>query len=835
MGVVITDIRWNNNYRTSQDLSFLLACIAEKVVLEIDFDYEDIVFRTTDNILTVAPLNADVNLADTTDVIQSEDGNAFADYAVGDTIKIFDNSVTSFTSHTVTEIINSGLIRVNTTFTNQILIVDSYIYNITPFAGVRYAYNLLDVGSGFNSLIDGEYQNGDIDTASATNLSNQSLSFTGIKSYQIGTLQIKGRGLEGLQGATGGGNDDIKQKFTITHNTVITPFFLADQHPDLLLSIKPDYFTAQATLNYSSEISFGRDLTNPNGLQVLPVPNIASNVGWFNERFNGGVNNYFVDSLTLTDVAAGSPVSQLEFGKEIQIDIVIKNTVDTPFSSGNTNYTFGFNYLPDDEADYQENGFDQTRNFLFDSLDNVIGAGSANGTNFGTDLQVIKTVTSTFTSSSEIKITVVIDTGTDADAIIQAGDLDQYQIWLITENHANSAETSDKVNLLVQVNSFFTQLTTANLIEGDDILYLQHPFVDFPDTIKAFELFLYTVDDVVAWHKFHINFATHPASEGIKIISVNSKILMRDDLGVEADFLLETFQFGTAGFPIVAGQAQDIDFTQDRVFKIPDGVRKEISLQRDFASDVADDLFFDYKYPFMKRWEFWKALTTPLTAPPAGIFDNTQPLNGLNNFWHRYTTVLDWDMFYIIDYVIEQNGVQFTQTFTSFLEEQHDFLDNSDWTLESIKTFDINSPFGELTNGTDKFVKGYENVKVEASFTKTSGPIPALANVGMVIWIETFEAGGIEDIRRISSFYPISINSWFKSTDTSDKVVITNPSAGVFVGEALVDFTKLPTNQKFTMYARLYEFFNPLAKQFETSNDFEFETVGGGGALYEFE
>lgn len=830
MGVVITDIRWNNNYRPSQDLPFLLACVCEKVDVQIDFDYEDIVYANADNVLTLAPLNSDVNLADTTNVIQTEDGSRFSDYAVGDTIKVFNKTPATFTTHTIIEIINSGLIRVNNTLTNTALIAGSYIYNITPFAGVRYAYNMLDVGTSFNSLIDGEYQNGDLDTADATNLSNQTMTFTGIKSYQIGTLQIKGRGLEGLQGNTGGGNDDIKQKFTITHNTVITPFFLADQHPDLLLGILPSYFTAQATLNYFSQISFGRDLTNPNGLQVLPVPNISSNVGGFGERFNGGVNNYFVDSLTLTDVASATAVSQLEFGKEIQIDIIVKNTIDAPFSSGNTNYTFGFNYLPDDEADYQNNGFDQTRNFLFDSLDNVVGSGSANGDNFGTALQVIKTVTSTFTSSSEVKITVIIDTGADADAIVQAGDLDQYQIWLITENHALTAEKSDKVPLLVQANSFFTQLITTDLIEGDDILYLQHPYVDFPDTLEAFELFLYTVDDVVAWHKFHIDFSTHPPSEEIKIISVNSKILMRDDLGVEADFLLETFQFGTAGFPIVAGQAQNIDFTQDRVFKIPDGIRKEVSLQRDFASDSGNDLFFDYKYPFMKRWEFWKALTTPLTSPPTGIFDNTEPLNGLNNFWHRYTTVADWDMFYIIDYVIEQNGVQFTQTFESFLEDQHDFLDNPDWTLESIKTFDINTPFGELTNGTDKFIKGFENVKVEASFTKTSGPTPALGNIGMVIWIETFESGGIEDVRRISSFYPTSINSWFKSTDTSDQVVITNPSAGVFVGECLVDFSKLPTNQKFTMYARIYEFFNPQAKQFMNGDDFEFMD----GVLYEF-
>lgn len=962
MSITIEAVRNNNDFRPAQNLPYLLSCIGEKVTIEVDFIYEDITYASTlvgfENFIELAPPNAQVGLADTTNIIQSEDGAAFKNAEVGDTWTVRDVGAATFTDYTIIEKIDEGIIRVGTTLVNTILNNDSYIYNKTPFEGVRYAYNLVPSGSSFNSLIDGEYQQGEIETADATVLTNQDMLFTGLKSYQIGSLKIKGRGTAGIDGATGGGDDNVQQLFTITHETVITPLFLADQYNNLLLGKKPPYYEANNTLNYIAKISLGRDLTNPNRVQELIIPTSKSNNGWYNERFNGGVNNYAISSLVLTDVAAATTVSQLEYDKEIKIDIIIDNTVDSPFSDTNTQFIFGFNYLPEDKGLYQGNGFDQKRNFALDYKINTIGVGTANGDNIGNSLQIIKTVEGTYISDTQMKVTAIIETASGSDAILQQGDFSRYNFWVITENHALDPEKSDKVPLLASTNDFFVQQVAIDpVISSAGAEFITHPYTADADSIPGANLNLCPVDDLVAKMKFSLDFTPtagvdgetatttllyanadpledmlllditnnktiavasvqgtrkltlerlrdslndnvaygtvfggNPAyvdnggyknattsstgfddflyfdapstgtlyngislglstvssalfdtnvmaggvdaipasvsSQGVIIKNIQSKILLRDGDGQEADILLEDFSFSTEAAPLI-GLVQDINFSQDRVFKIPNGIRKTITCLRDYASDTAFEKFFNYKYPFMHRWEYWTALLNALTVP-AELFDNTQPNNGINHFWHRYTTIAFWHIAYDVVFTLEQNGVEFTQTFKTELADSTDFDGNPDWTSNSIKSFDLNTAT-ELTSLGIQYLYGFENVEIQAKFNKTTGTVPSLVNVGIVMWIEPFEKGGIPDVRRFSSFYIKGDETWFESSDSSDKVVVSKLGSE-YTGTLEVDYTKLPADNKFTLYARMYELYPSNSKQFMGGDVFQFMN----GDIYQF-
>jgi hypothetical protein len=821
--IKVSSVKYNNELRTSQDLNYLLACIGEKVTITTEFYYEDICFRTEDNLITLKPDAVDVDLSDTTGIILSEDGQAFTDTYVGDTIGVSIGGACLY--YTVLEKFDNGMIRTTYAGVKLEMNIGDFIFNSTAFNGLKFAYNLVESGSSFESLIDGEYQQLTTGAADCTVLTPVNMAFTGILSYQIGSATLTGMGGTGGTGGTLG--TFSKQSFKIIHSTVITPFFLESQYADLLLGIKPDYFKSNNCLNYIGKIQLGRNLSNPNALQTLTIPSALSNIGWFNERFNGGVNNYSLSSLVLTKGAA--TVNALEFDTDITVEATIVNTVDSPFVAANTQYIFGFNYLPDGESDYQNNGENQTTNFLFDSKRNVLSWGSLNGANYGTSMQVIKTLTSTFISSSSMKITAVINIGADAKAILQQGDFSRYQMWLITEKYSLNPSDSNKVNLLLQVSDFELNLTTSDIIESDGLTFIQHPYQDDSGAVAGVDINVYPVDDIVANLPFHIDFTSHTASEGIKIKKIQSKILLKDANDVESDITFEDFSFSTAAYPIIGGQAQNIAFSQDRVFKIPTEIQKTILCERDFASDSGDDLYFTYQYPFMQRWEYWESLAG-IVSPPNGIFDNTKPLNGLNHLWYRFTTVTDWHLWYDVIFTIEQNGVEFTQTISTEIKDSNDYDSNAEWTNNTIKSYDITTDI-EIESGGVQYIKGYEDVKIKASFEKVSGGFPTLANVGIVIWIETYENGGISSIRRISSFRVLDSQSWFKSTDTSDKIVVTNPSIGVYVGTCLLDYTKLPTNADYTLYARIYDFFNPLSKQFEDGDDFEFET----GGIYEFE
>jgi len=232
-------------------------------------------------------------------------------------------------------------------------------------------------------------------------------------------------------------------------------------------------------------------------------------------------------------------------------------------------------------------------NFLLDDKTTTLGAGGVNGDNNGNALQVIKTVNSTFISTSQMKVTVIIETAADSKAILQQEDFSRYEMWVIVEDHSLAAEVTDKVNVLSQTSEFFVQKITTDLIKSSNgNRFIAHPFTAAADAIAGTDYKAFPVDDIVADLKFRIDFAGHTADEGIKIVNVQSKIVARKT--GETDILLEEFNVATGNFPIIGGQAQNITFAQDRAFKIVSGdIRKTITLIRDYASDTGDILFYN--------------------------------------------------------------------------------------------------------------------------------------------------------------------------------------------------------------------------------------------------
>jgi len=785
--IAISAQRYNNLFRTSQNLGYLLACIGEEVTIETDFYFEDITYVTTDNAITLKPDAHDVDLTDTTGIIYSEDGIAFRDYQVGDSVGVLDTTV--FTYYTITEKLTDGMIRTSYSGAKRNLPTNDYVFNGTPMAGVRYAWNLIESGQDFLSKIDGELQQTQIATASATNTLYQTMIFNGLLSYQIGSVQVKG-----IAGSGGGASGDSQQSFTIKHTTVITPLFLSDQYNDLVLFNKPTYFKSGDCLHYVSRIDIGRNLSNPNGFQTLNIPYKLSNIGWFNETFNGGLTNYSVSSLVIQD--GSDTIDSLRFGKDITVTINLVNSATSPFSNGNTKYIFGLNYLPENETFYQNNGENQTTNFLIDYKLNTLGSGSANGGNFGTDMQIIKSVTSTYVDTSHATITATINVGADAEDILRQGDFSRYQMWVIIENHSLGAALSDKVNLLAQVSEFDKELTTIDLIDLTQS-FVQHPYEETDTSyLVGSGLEMFPVDDVVAYSKFSIDF-TGRTLEGILINKIYCKLLLRH--ATESDIVLDEFVLNSEGYPLVSGLVQNIDFTQNRVFKIPNEIRKTIEIRRNYALDAGNVYNWEILYPFMNRWEYWTALA--IDNPSLGIFDNTEPLDGLNHFWNRLANVSGWQLTYQVKFEIQQNGQEFEQEFETILDS-FDFDSGSEWGAGSIKTYDGAT---ELVNAGTKFAYGYQDVTVRATFEKIDGFLPDAADVEIVIWVETFENGGITGIKRFSSLYE-DTDTWFKSS--TNKVVVTK-STSFYTGTATLDYTKLPIGtDQITIYARVYDLYS---------------------------
>ena len=308
------------------------------------------------------------------------------------------------------------------------------------------------------------------------------------------------------------------------------------------------------------------------------------------------------------------------------------------------------------------------------------------------------------------------------------------------------------------------------------------------------------VDDVVCNTSLSINF-TDLQNDSIKILSVKPTLKLKH--ATESDIILDSFNINTTNTNVVnydyttGGKLaiQDISFSQGRPFKIPNEIRRNIVLARDFDNDnQSTNLYaFALNFPFMMRWEYWKQLI--LSNIDSDFFDNTEEFNGINNNWTRLASITGWDFVYSVTVELIRLGITYTQT-EDYIINSVGLLANSDYSNNTIKSYDIttNDP---INNGSIWYLKGYENTKIVATFNKTGAVITPC----IVIWIETFESGGQSDIRRISSEWDNDSQSWF----VDNKVVITNPSAGVYKGTAYIDSSKLPQNTQYTLYARIYD------------------------------
>ena len=803
MPVRVTDIQISGIFNSSESEPFLQAVIGEVLTAQVDFEIEECFF--TSNIFEVDQviLRPNVVLTQTAfnnNIIYSDDQTAFANFSLGDTIAIQGSAVDD-RNYLVIELLDDNIIRVKetggapTTFTTAgetlapVGITPAYVCIVTPFAGITYYYNLIEnqTATNFISLIDGETQRLVCPNADATDLvTPKIMTYQGSKSYRTDTLAtIIGMGVvSGIQ------------KYRITHSTYVTPLFLADQYDDLVLRIAPDYFLANNCLRYVTSITAGRNLSDPNSVQTVEFGEQLGNTGWYNENFNGGPNEYTISNYTLERVSDSAALTALELTEEVEAVITIKNITNSPFVNGLTRTVTNFSYLPSNEDQYQNNGKTIRENFYFDRCVNTLGGASQAGDNFGSTTQIIKECETTFISSSEIEVRLVIDIATAAQAVIAGRDLKRYKIWVTTADPNLTKATSDKVALLVDVNDFFFQLTDTNLITNTHT-FIQHPFTNAVDGVTVPATF--PVDDIVSWSDFSIDF-TGKTNDGIKINTIQHQVVLCN--GINPDIILENFTSDVSTSPLFNGLVPIINVNRDRIFKIPAGeIRRVIDIQRNPALDSGNIYNWYINFPFMQRWEYWESLGT-LSFLPTGIFDTNEPNNGINEDWNRYTTVAGWTIKKRVKFTIEQNGEIFSQQF-DYAYTSNDFLSNAEWGNETIDSFDVGTG-NPIVNGSTKLIQGYTDTKIVASFEKLSGGSPTIGEVEIVIWIETKEKGGINDIRRISSVYPTGANTWFKSTDTSNKVV-KNKVGAVYTGECLIDYTKLPSDKDYPVYARLYD------------------------------
>lgn len=781
------------------DPTNLYACIGEEVTVEVVLYSEIVTISTSDlKIWFKPPLSEVVVTTDNERLIKVSDSNFVNAINIGDTIESVDItdplSLTQGT-WTVIEKLTSNIIRIQENFDPSVGVGNNqyggdghdegYLINTTAFKYLSAKFGVTK--GGFASPTTTETQSASIVSSDQlSTIATTELDNIGGKEWQADLVTVEGAG----------DGEGTEQNVVLTHTFIVTPLFLATELDDLIAGKIPTSWSNPLP-KYSAEYEFAKTKELVNSSSRLSLTNQGT-FGYFGKKYDGTTPNYTCSSLTFERVSDSEVVSALEYD-EVEVIATINRSVGSLHATDQV-VIVGFNYLPQSEDYYTNNGRTLKENFAFDSLKVVIDNGPTNGINNGNSNQIIKLAEVTSVDTDTFTVRIRIEFGANISPILRQDSEAWYNLWLISEDVSTSMPISDKSSILLQTNKLYEQLTTIDLFENDTV-FIEHPYESTFFGQETLEMF--PVDDVVANSYITCDY-TGKESDNIKISSVEQLLVLTH--ATEADIILERNFINCENFPLVGSlpSIQDIDYVQDRPFQIPSGeIRKTIAFGRDYANDSGLIKAFGLSYPFMNRWEYWNKLEG-VNNIPSSLFDASKDFKGINHFWNRLVNASGWDLVYRTKFTIEQNGVNFQQEFEDALTSQ-DFNSNTDWSNCNIKSYDSVSNV-EITASGTKYLDSAKYTKLAASFEKSTGTVPSSSSdVAIVIWVMRFEAGTIADIYRLSSEYETGDDGILKSI-TGNGLVDVNKTSSTFTGTCYLDNTKIPQNtSKMTVYARIYE------------------------------
>ncbi len=704
----------------------------------------------------------------------------FAEFKLGDNV-VISNSNNDTLSAIITDKISDNVIRFGGETFTQDISVTAELVGRTPITGFNFFYGLIEnfEATNYQSKIDGSTQKFAAENVDCTDLTTVvPLVPEGLSTWHNGSATIIGAGV-----------DTYYQKFIITHEFLFLPAYLGTQFSDLQNGIKPTYFDDSKCLKYVAKFEGLYLASDPNNIQSGEISSALGNTGWLDENFNNVPTEYFIDSVVHTDMYSGVLAGVELTVNENNFEIVVKNTTDSPFSNTNTKVEIGFSLCPE-ANEYQDLTKNVVENFALDKALLTVGGATLNGALFGTDEQIFKGVSVTFTASSEIKISGKIAL---QQALINRvlGFLNhRYFIYVITQKHSLATAVSDKASLLVEAKDFVQNLAVPALVQFSNNLYPHNN----PMLVPSIQTEYFPGDEIILGTEMVYDLAGLDGNL-IDFETLTTEVYVSDGAN---EFLLESFAYNFVNDPKVNG-VTFVNFLQNRNFKLPvNDDRRLIRIQRRTDLDNGDLYYYDLFFPFAFRWEYWVANT----AVDNAFFDVLEPQNGKNHFWDRFNA-LGWTVNIRHKLLVNNNGFQETYT-TSEPLPSVDYDSNTDWINETIKSYDA-TPV-ELASGGNKYVQSFADTKIEAFFEKITPFTPA--DIVVVIWAEVFEAGGIAGRTRISSIYDVGAESWFKGIPALPLRVNLTFGVGntTVLAEAVLDYTKLPAGvTKVNIYSRIFE------------------------------
>lgn len=790
MGAIITRREYTNEFR-AEKTSWLLGNVGDRITLELDVEVE-IYFESS---YSVSVESDGVN-----EFIRSSGSFLDDGFVVGKvaawltTVDIGGGPVNYIGTGTIT-LLTPTRMRVslltggfppafNYPFTDGTNTTTGLQLSTTDNVdGLVLNYNLIansDVSSAsINSLIDGTTPRFEATGINPTDLVTVvPIESTGFNSgHSVFNASIVGLGKTGYT-----------QSFKVTIDFQIIPLF--DDLTDFQNNTAPSFLFDNDSLTDVFELSFLPEINNPNVFIKTDSTETAQdgNIGWFDENFNGGVNNYSVVGTSYTNTD-GLNVSSISKDEPTNFRIVLNQTGATATSE----YKIGFFTIPFEKELIQDNEKTNYENLLLNDLNQTVNQSTAQFTNVGFQNASGAGMDIRFDSVSNVGSEVYINGQFQPnsefsdyfDTIVSSNW--NYGLYVSLADETLTTNTSDRVSLLCDFNQLIEQPITFVL--GD----ISTDFLNHAQDILSIgvENYLGSVEDeVLTQSLMYLDTAKNESVDKITFIVEGFNTVDGET------FECERYELETSGFPLDADGVQLFSVDTTRGFQMAEGVEKNwIQIERDQTQDTGTKKGYWVRYALRPRWEYW--VENSLVSDD--LIDGTRPFNGKNQNWARLDSFLnDWKMRFSIQTELNSDGellnTNNSMNIYSRTYEESDVWDGSINHWNESKSVDLYTGLnadGIRTNA----ILDTESTLIEADFDleDTMDDVGDIADYYGVIRLEIYEQGGIMGIEMISTILD-NVDGILKPVSGSTECKIEKISTTKIRLSALIDNNFLNTS-----------------------------------------
>lgn len=552
------------------------------------------------------------------------------------------------------------------------------------------------------------------------------------------------------------------QKFEYEHIFRVKPWFLDGDNTNIRNEVPPVDLEGDLSYNYLIALNAYTNFKDPNSNKSINE-NLEGNTGWFNEVFNGGKREYFLDAITYTDKVTTFAVDSIQVDKVTQVQITL-NAPNIDIDS-NLRYSIGISKLPtEEEATNNLNTF--TENFVFAEITTLRNALVINE-DFIKLLLVIPDVGD---PSNKVIANFEVDF-TAAQQLLLSSD-SEYVIWMGAKHPG--VDKWESVWCDVQFYQKDNDVPDQLFVEGQDFIY--HPDDELPTIGDQFS-------DVKGWiesgflyrNDFAIKHLSSCTSMNVRLVAFN--VSTGDVFEIES----QKFDIDKTKYDGVSGAQIDlIEIDETRSFLLPaDDKFNRVRVTKGLTDTGEQHYILEYAYKTQ-----WMDYIELLTANNIVFFDAAQPLNGLNRKLSNYSAVSGYAINVFLDFVIRDESLinvnpDAIDTQYRVISPDIDVFDYDEsgvivlWT-GSIKVF--------MPDGTTEITGNISNVDkviLEATF------VPDSDQTGVAFWgefnLQKDQVGIPTSIHRRSSLFdelasdpliPLIGESFTKVTNNGTSIVV---------------------------------------------------------------